>query len=134
MNTSLLNFLTKYESLKKEDNRGEIEKISHLLNNELLFLVKEELPNFVNNYEELLERSENMISRGYKFELKNDEFHIYSPHSGRKNKSRKLLSPPQLSAFLTDDEELNENQKELILLLLSNQNSVLALNIAVNLF
>jgi hypothetical protein len=132
MNKILKEFVDKYQDFKSSNNLKKIEEISNLLNNELLYLMKEQLPGFIENYEEMIDKSQNIISREYKFEIKGGTFHILSPHNARKNKQRKLYSPMELYSFIID-EELSPNQKELALLFLSNSHSILALNMAMNL-
>lgn len=133
MNIILKDLLVKFKQAQKEQDLVLIEQISNLLNNELYDLVKTELSTFTQSYEQLLDRGENMVSRGYKYEVKNSMFYIYSPHENKKEKYRKFFSVTELSSFLEDPKALTQDKKDLSLALLSNSNSVLCLNMAINL-
>lgn len=134
MSPLLKNILHIYRDLKKDPERyQEIEEYSLLLHNELEEEFKKELPVIYDNYHDLKKRSENLISRGYKFEVKGDSIRIVSPHPKRMDINHKIYNPKDLLYNLMED-PLSEDEEEISQLFLSNENAIIYLNLAINLF
>lgn len=133
MTHALENCLKIYSQLKKSSSQEEIESYSLLLHNELEADFKEALPLVYENYKDLKERGENLVSRGYTFKVEKNRMLIMSPHKQRMDIYHKFLNPEQILNVI-HAEKLKPKQKELALLFLSNENSLIYCNLATNLF
>lgn len=125
MDPLLVKILKKYEDALDRKDLDMIQDLSLLLHNELFDKISNEIPQFIQNYNEMIDQYNSL---DVKFDLKGEDIQILK--KGKVVKSQPLIRAENLVYFL-QTEEVGEESSKLSVLFLSNPESTFSLNIII---